>query len=299
MISHQQPNLTTSRWPTSKRPCGAATTIRRPQGGNRSMPTTVSTDYRPRHLGSNGIEDCRRFQEENAADLARYDHPQWTAAELGGHDFWLTRNGHGCGFWDRNDCLPEEAGDRLTAAAEKCGEYYRGRWRRWNRLHRLKTRGVVLLLGAGLRRPAPAPNPEVARPGSRTARPGRKMNHDRTAARNPGNTYRHRQLHHDGSGPRLPLQRREQRAGRDDPGNPVSRCLSLSPDRRQMDRQGLARSLPQPQGLLQGRQPSRPARRPAKCWQRLGPNTLPRIRNSAGKPSKPRLPMRWSNWKAS
>ena len=42
--------------------------------------------------------DCRRFQEENAADLALYDHPQWTAAELGGHDFWLTRNGHGCGF---------------------------------------------------------------------------------------------------------------------------------------------------------------------------------------------------------
>ena len=35
------------------------------------------------------IEDCRRFQEENAADLARYDHPQWSAAELGGHDFWL------------------------------------------------------------------------------------------------------------------------------------------------------------------------------------------------------------------
>jgi len=25
------------------------------------------------------IDDCRRFQEENAGDLARYDHPQWTA----------------------------------------------------------------------------------------------------------------------------------------------------------------------------------------------------------------------------
>ena len=69
-------------------------------------------------------DDCRRFQEENAADLALYDHPQWTAAELGGHDFWLTRNGHGCGFWDRNDCLPQEARDRLTAAAEKAREYY-------------------------------------------------------------------------------------------------------------------------------------------------------------------------------
>ena len=38
----------------------------------------------------------------------------------------MTRNGHGAGFWDRTDCLPEEARDRLTAAAEKCGEYYLG-----------------------------------------------------------------------------------------------------------------------------------------------------------------------------
>jgi hypothetical protein len=67
------------------------------------------------------VDECRRFQEENATDLARYNHPQWSAAELGGHDFWLTRNGHGCGFWDRTDCLPEEARDRLTAAAEKYG----------------------------------------------------------------------------------------------------------------------------------------------------------------------------------
>ncbi len=68
--------------------------------------------------------DCAKFQAENAADLALYNHPQWTAAELGGHDFWLTRNGHGCGFWDRNDCLPEDAGQRLTDAAHAYGEVY-------------------------------------------------------------------------------------------------------------------------------------------------------------------------------
>lgn len=67
------------------------------------------------------IDDCRHFQEENAADLATYKHPEWSAADLGGHDFFLTRNGHGAGFWDR-DCLPEEARERLTAAAEKWGE---------------------------------------------------------------------------------------------------------------------------------------------------------------------------------
>ena len=91
------------------------------RAGNRSIPTTASTILTPTPL-RRWAEDCRRFQEENAADLALYDHPEWTAAELGGHDFWLTRNGHGCGFWDRTDCLPKEARDRLTAAAEKARE---------------------------------------------------------------------------------------------------------------------------------------------------------------------------------
>lgn len=33
-----------------------------------------------------------------------------------GHDFWLTRNGHGAGFWDGD--LPNELGDKLTTIAE-------------------------------------------------------------------------------------------------------------------------------------------------------------------------------------
>ncbi len=60
--------------------------------------------------------DCAKFQAENAADLAHRD------AGQGGHDFWLTRNHHGCGFWDGD--WPEEAGERLTDAAKVCGEVY-------------------------------------------------------------------------------------------------------------------------------------------------------------------------------
>ena len=37
-----------------------------------------------------------------------------------GHDLWLTRNGHGAGFWDGD--WPEDFGDRLTAAAKALGE---------------------------------------------------------------------------------------------------------------------------------------------------------------------------------
>lgn len=41
-----------------------------------------------------------------------------------GHDFWLTRNGHGAGFWDRSYENDEngDIGDRLTKIAKSFGE---------------------------------------------------------------------------------------------------------------------------------------------------------------------------------
>lgn len=41
-------------------------------------------------------------------------------------DFWFTRNGHGCGFWDGN--YPEPAATQLTDIAKSFGPYtlYRG-----------------------------------------------------------------------------------------------------------------------------------------------------------------------------
>jgi len=36
-----------------------------------------------------------------------------------GHDFWLTRNGHGCGFWDGSWL---KHGERLTEACKAFGE---------------------------------------------------------------------------------------------------------------------------------------------------------------------------------
>jgi hypothetical protein len=50
--------------------------------------------------------------------------------QLVGHDFYLTYNGHGTGFWDREDYYGEELGDRLSEAvgrgdiyAYRCGVY--------------------------------------------------------------------------------------------------------------------------------------------------------------------------------
>lgn len=67
--------------------------------------------------------DCLDFIRANFADLqeycARMRCEQWTGEARAGHDFWLTRNGHGAGFWDRGlDAL----GDRLSNAAQ----VYRG-----------------------------------------------------------------------------------------------------------------------------------------------------------------------------
>jgi hypothetical protein len=62
------------------------------------------------------IADCQAFQDANRADL-----DQARSSEYNGHDFWLTRNRHGCGFWDRG---LGAVGDRLTAAAHAFGEVW-------------------------------------------------------------------------------------------------------------------------------------------------------------------------------
>ncbi len=69
------------------------------------------------------ITDCRNFQ-------MRWQHlliddnllvDSCTPEEQGGHDFWLTRNGHGAGFWDGD--WKKEVGEFLTAYSKKVGGY--------------------------------------------------------------------------------------------------------------------------------------------------------------------------------
>lgn len=40
-----------------------------------------------------------------------------------GHDFWLTRNRHGTGFWDREKVYGKALADVLTRASHACGEF--------------------------------------------------------------------------------------------------------------------------------------------------------------------------------
>lgn len=57
--------------------------------------------------------DCQKFLVENDEDIG-------IEYERAGHDFWLTRNGHGAGFWDGD--WEEEAGERLTKSAHAFGQ---------------------------------------------------------------------------------------------------------------------------------------------------------------------------------
>ena len=70
--------------------------------------------------------DCAAFiaycEETGVDPFPDYGHPEYSNLEMSGHDFWLTRNGHGAGYWDRG----LETGEELTRAAKtfgSCGLY--------------------------------------------------------------------------------------------------------------------------------------------------------------------------------
>ena len=66
-------------------------------------------------------KDCRYFLHANGDKMPSYNDPRYSDAEKCGQDLWLTRNGHGAGFWDREE-LGKEEGERLTKIAHDMGE---------------------------------------------------------------------------------------------------------------------------------------------------------------------------------
>lgn len=73
------------------------------------------------------VEDCKAWQELNAALLAlAYERDNYSE-EQAGRDYWFTRNGHGVGFWDRKQLEQDGLGDTLSKAAGRRECYvYRG-----------------------------------------------------------------------------------------------------------------------------------------------------------------------------
>jgi hypothetical protein len=95
------------------------------EGGDGELEGYGEDDLSPSAL-ARIVADCERFQRENAADIATIEGQHcsdeyWSGDERAGHDFWLTRNRHGVGFWDRDD-LTQDVSERLTNAAHTFGE---------------------------------------------------------------------------------------------------------------------------------------------------------------------------------
>ncbi len=67
--------------------------------------------------------DAAHFQQAAKLDeIDTFDFVDSTVQEMAGHDFWLTRAGHGSGFWDGE--WEDDDGNRLTELSEKFGEQY-------------------------------------------------------------------------------------------------------------------------------------------------------------------------------
>lgn len=61
------------------------------------------------------LEDCNAFMQS----IEHIDTSDWSLDQIG-HDFWLTHNRHGTGFWDRG-YGSKESRDELTTIAHTYG----------------------------------------------------------------------------------------------------------------------------------------------------------------------------------
>jgi hypothetical protein len=74
-------------------------------------------DFAPEAL-KQAADECATFQARHANDLIEASEKYSRPLEHSGHDFWLTRQGHGTGFWDRG---MGDVGQRLTEGAKDFG----------------------------------------------------------------------------------------------------------------------------------------------------------------------------------
>jgi hypothetical protein len=58
--------------------------------------------------------DASKFYDAHESDILAY----CEGVAIAGHDLWLTRRGHGCGFWENSD----DVSSRLDNAAKALGD---------------------------------------------------------------------------------------------------------------------------------------------------------------------------------
>jgi hypothetical protein len=82
-------------------------------GGNPLDDNYCLNDFDPETV-DNAIADCTEFRRRAGTLLDGLD------LSTVGHDFWLTRQGHGAGFWDGD--YEDSVGEALTKLSKEFGE---------------------------------------------------------------------------------------------------------------------------------------------------------------------------------
>ena len=79
-------------------------------------------NFEIKHFSLSAIQKANKEIKSFLADLKKrkIDWQDMMSETALGHDLWLTRNGHGTGFWDRD----LHQGDALTACAHLLGKSY-------------------------------------------------------------------------------------------------------------------------------------------------------------------------------
>ena len=82
------------------------------------------TDQPPSDAEFSGLARAQAWSVCSSFSWANRDIIDDANAEQAGHDLWLTRNGHGTGFWDRPKVYGTANASLLARCAECLGEAY-------------------------------------------------------------------------------------------------------------------------------------------------------------------------------
>lgn len=91
--------------------------------GDEGYDRPLDDNYGPEDIHPDTLQEmqdeCLCFIDDNLDDILTFCDDSERCFEMAGHDFWLTRVGHGAGFWDGD--WDDAVGKRLTAAAKVWG----------------------------------------------------------------------------------------------------------------------------------------------------------------------------------
>lgn len=79
--------------------------------------------YDVRDFSKEAVNQAKNDIENFMIQAEQYINDDVNTSQVG-HDFWLTRNGHGAGFWDRPEVYGENNAEKLTNIANSFGEKY-------------------------------------------------------------------------------------------------------------------------------------------------------------------------------